>query len=46
MDLLVAALKIAIAEVVKAKGIVGARVLDKVNRYGETVIAVILPKKK
>ena len=43
MTLLVQQLKSAIANLAKAKGIAGARVLDKVNRYGEVVIALILP---
>jgi hypothetical protein len=45
MDLLVNALKLAIAELAKAKGIQGARVLDKLNARGEVVIALILPKR-
>lgn len=44
MNLLVSQLKIAIADLLKNKGIVGARVLDKVNARGEVVIGVILPK--
>lgn len=43
MDLLVVQLKAAIRRVLDAKGI-RARVLDKVNRYGEVVIGVILEK--
>ena len=43
MSLLVQQLKGAIADLAKKKGIAGARVLDKVNRYGEVVIALILP---
>jgi hypothetical protein len=45
MDLLVNALKLAIAELAKAKGIKGARVLDKLNARGEVVIALILPQR-
>ncbi len=43
MDLLVSQLKNAIRRVLDAKG-VRARVLDKVNRYGEVVIGVILER--
>lgn len=43
MDLLVVQLKAAIRKLLDAKG-VRARVLDKVNRYGEVVIGVILEK--
>jgi hypothetical protein len=43
VSLLVQQLKAAIADLAKTKGIAGARVLDKVNRYGEVVIALILP---
>lgn len=43
MDLLVVQLKSAIRRLLEAKG-VRARVLDKVNRYGEVVIGVILEK--
>jgi hypothetical protein len=43
MDLLVVQLKAAIRRLLDAKGI-RARVLDKVNRYGEVVIGVILEK--
>jgi hypothetical protein len=43
VDLLVAQLKSAIQRLLDAKG-VRARVLDKVNRYGEIVIGVILEK--
>ena len=41
MDLLVVQLKAAIRRLLETKG-VRARVLDKVNRYGEVVIGVIL----
>lgn len=41
MDLLVVQLKAAIRRLLDTKG-VRARVLDKVNRYGEVVIGVIL----
>lgn len=41
VDLLVVQLKAAIRRLLDAKG-VRARVLDKVNRYGEVVIGVIL----
>ena len=44
MNLLVSQLKIAIADLLKNKGIAGARVLDKVNARGEIVIGIILPK--
>ena len=40
-DLLVTQLKASIRDLLDAKG-VRARVLDKVNRYGEQVIGVIL----
>ena len=43
MDLLVVQLKAAIRRLLEAKG-VRARVLDKVNRYGEVVIGIILEK--
>lgn len=43
MDLLVIQLKAAIRRVLETKG-VRARVLDKVNRYGEVVIGVILER--
>ena len=43
MDLLVVQLKAAIRRLLDAKG-VRARVLDKVNRYGEVVIGIILEK--
>ena len=43
MDLLVVQLKAAIRRLLDTKG-VRARVLDKVNRYGEVVIGVILEK--
>jgi hypothetical protein len=43
MDLLIVQLKAAIRRLLDAKGI-RARVLDKVNRYGEVVIGVILEK--
>ena len=43
MDLLVVQLKAAIRRLLDGKG-VRARVLDKVNRYGEVVIGVILEK--
>ena len=43
MDLLVTQLKAAIRRLLDSKG-VRARVLDKVNRYGEVVIGVILEK--
>jgi hypothetical protein len=43
VDLLVVQLKAAIRKLLDAKG-VRARVLDKVNRYGEVVIGVILEK--
>ncbi len=45
VNLLVQQLKAAIAELAKRKGLHGARVLEKVNRYGEIVIALILPGK-
>jgi hypothetical protein len=41
VDLLVVQLKAAIRRLLETKG-VRARVLDKVNRYGEVVIGVIL----
>jgi hypothetical protein len=44
VNLLVQQLKAAIDELAKKKGLSGARVLDKVNRYGEIVIALILPR--
>jgi hypothetical protein len=43
--MLVRMLKAAIVDLLKAKGVDGARVLDKVNARGEVVIAVILPKR-
>ena len=43
MDLLIVQLKAAIRRLLESKG-VRARVLDKVNRYGEVVIGVILEK--
>ena len=43
MDLLVTQLKTAIRRLLDGKG-VRARVLDKVNRYGEVVIGVILER--
>ncbi len=43
MDLLIVQLKAAIRRILDSKG-VRARVLDKVNRYGEIVIGVILEK--
>lgn len=43
MDLLVGQLKNAIRRLLDQKG-VRARVLDKVNRYGEIVIGIIIEK--
>ncbi|MBS2011326.1 MAG: hypothetical protein JST00_00325 [Deltaproteobacteria bacterium] len=43
MDLLVVQLKAAIRKLLDHKG-VRARVLDKVNRYGEVVIGIIIEK--
>ena len=43
MDLLVVQLKAAIRRLLESKG-VRARVLDKVNRYGEVVIGIILER--
>jgi hypothetical protein len=43
MDLLVGQLKNAIRRLLEEKGI-RARVLEKVNRYGEVVIGVILER--
>ena len=43
MDLLVIQLKAAIRRLLDAKAVRG-RVLDKVNRYGEVVIGVILER--
>ena len=43
MDLLIVQLKAAIRRMLDAKGI-RARVLDKVNRYGEVVIGIVLEK--
>jgi hypothetical protein len=43
VNLLVQQLKAAIAELARRKGLHGARVLEKVNQYGEIVIALILP---
>ena len=45
MDLLITQLKAAIRALLEAKGI-RARVLDKVNRYGETVIGIIIEKQE
>jgi hypothetical protein len=44
MNLLVAMLKNALHDLLKAKGIKGARVLDKENSRGEIVVAIVLPK--
>jgi len=46
VNLLVQQLKASIAELARRKGLVGARVLEKVNRYGEVVIALILPPRE
>ena len=43
VDLLITQLKAAIRALLDAKG-VRARVLDKVNRYGENVIGIIIEK--
>ena len=43
MDLLIVQLKAAIRRLLETKGVRG-RVLDKVNRYGEVVIGVILER--
>ena len=43
MDILVVQLKAAIRRLLDTKGVRG-RVLDKVNRYGEIVIGVILER--
>jgi hypothetical protein len=43
VDLLVVQLKAAIRKLLDTKG-VRARVLDKVNRYGEVVIGVIIER--
>jgi len=43
VDLLVVQLKAAIRRLLETKGVRG-RVLDKVNRYGEVVIGVILER--
>lgn len=43
MDLLIGQLKNAIRRLLDQKG-VRARVLDKVNRYGEIVIGIIIEK--
>lgn len=43
MNLLVQQLKTSIAALARARGLAGARVLEKVNKYGEIVIALILP---
>lgn len=43
MDLLVGQLKNAIRRLLEQKG-VRARVLDKVNRYGEIVIGIIIER--
>jgi hypothetical protein len=43
VDLLIVQLKAAIRRMLDAKGI-RARVLDKVNRYGEVVIGIVLEK--
>jgi hypothetical protein len=37
-------LKNALHDLLKAKGIKGARVLDKENSRGEIVVAIVLPK--
>ena len=46
MNLLVNSLKLAIADVARAKHLQNYRVLDKVNARGEIVIALILPKEQ
>jgi hypothetical protein len=43
MNLLVNTLKLALAQVAKAKGLKDARIVHKVNERGEMVIAIILP---
>lgn len=43
MDLLVVQLKAAIRRLLQEKGI-RARVLDKVNRYGEVVVGIVLER--
>ena len=43
MNLLISQLKAGIQRLLESKGI-RARVLDKVNRYGEVVIGIILEK--
>jgi hypothetical protein len=43
MNLLVNAIKLALADLAKEKGLKNARVLDKVNQRGELVIAIIIP---
>ena len=43
VNLLVNALKLAIEDVARAKGVARPRVLDKVNARGDIVIALILP---
>lgn len=43
MNLLVNALKLALSDVAKAKGLEKARVLNKVNARGELVVAIIVP---
>lgn len=43
MDLLIVQLKAAIRRLLDTKGVRG-RVLDKVNRYGEVVIGVIIER--
>jgi len=43
MNLLLDHVKNAISDLAQAKGIKGARVLDKVNRRGDLVIALIIP---
>jgi hypothetical protein len=43
MNLLINALKIAIDDLAKAKGLKNARVDYKVNRRGELVVALIIP---
>jgi hypothetical protein len=45
VDLLLQQLKAAIRALLEAKGI-RARILDKVNRYGETVIGIIIEYKE
>ena len=43
MNLLVNQLKLAMDDLVKAKGLKGARVDHKVNAKGELVLAIIVP---